>query len=138
MSYKLAADIVTVIHSILIFFVFISIGVSIFNKKFRPIEASILLIVIVLWSLYSGCPLTYFESYLRELSGFPLPSLINEGFIPHYLDKWLGLSITGKQIVIYTYFVAGLFFLLSIDWFYEYFVKISKLRKFKSKLKKYF
>ena len=130
MFYEYLANIVMVVHVFLILCLLFSILVSARFKKFRPLESGILLLVIVIWSLYEGCPLTYLENTLRVAASHPLP--IGEmGFIPYYLYAWLGLSITNQELVLTTYITAFLFFLVSIEWISPYVnVEFIRIRKF--------
>ncbi|OGM96346.1 MAG: hypothetical protein A3B86_04380 [Candidatus Yanofskybacteria bacterium RIFCSPHIGHO2_02_FULL_38_22b] len=111
----LLADALTAIHTILILSVFIGIFLSIRIKRFRPIEALVLLVAIVIWSLYEECPLTSAEVYLRNLSG-QVTSLGEVGFIAYYLSIWFNLSIYPTTITFLTYVIAFIFLLLSIAW----------------------
>ncbi len=129
MNYALLANIVTVLHTILIVGVLVGILISVRYKRFRPIEAAVLLGAVIIWSLYGGCPLTYLENFLRTLSGYPLP-LIETGFIPYYFSSWLGWSITNSQLTIATYVTAVIFLLVSIKWASPYInLEIIKIRK---------
>jgi Protein of Unknown function (DUF2784) len=128
MSYGTLANIVTALHCLFILSVFIGILICVKYKKFRPLEASILLCAIVIWSLYGGCPLTNIESYLRLESGSPIP--INEvGFIPYYLSTWFNLSLTNLQVELFTYGICILFVVISFEWIGGYLHKVTKLKK---------
>ena len=113
--HSMAADLIMIIHTILIVLVFLGILLSIKYKRFRPVEALFLLTAVVIWSIYGACPLTTLENYYRNLSGYPIP-LMEVGFIPYYFDKWLGLNISTDLITILTYAVAALFLVLTIEW----------------------
>ncbi len=129
MNYNILADIITIVHTLLIVGILMGILISARYKKFRPIESFALLGAIVIWSLYSGCPLTYLEDYLRTLGGNPIP-LTQIGFISFYLDKWFSVSITDKQLVTTTYITAIVFFGISVEWISAYInPEIIKLRK---------
>lgn len=115
MNYLFFADVILVVHAILIIGVFVGILLSVIYKRFRPIEASLLLIAIVVWSVYGGCPLTSLENYLRIQGGNPLP-LMEIGFIPYYLKQWFNLQMSGQAITVATYVVALVFVGLTIEW----------------------
>lgn len=115
----LFANIITVIHSFLIIFVLAGILLSIRYKRFRLIESCILLLTILIWSLYGGCPLTYLENHLRIAAGAEIP-LTKEGFIPYYVNSWFGIPISNDQLIIITYITASVFVLISIDWLSGY------------------
>ncbi len=118
-----------ILHWLLILSVFIGILLSVRYKRFRPFEAGILLVSIVIWSLYSGCPLTYLEDYLRNLAGYPLP-IVKTGFISFYFNNWFGVSITDYQLTITTYITALVFLVISIEWLNPFVnFEIIKLRK---------
>ena len=89
MNYLLLADMVTVIHTALVVGILFGILVSVRYKRFRPIEALFLLLAILIWSLYSGCPLTYLEDFLRASAGHPI-AISQVGFIPFYFNEWFG------------------------------------------------
>ncbi len=129
MSYDALANLVMVIHIVLIGVVFIGILISIRYKRFRPIESLILLAAIVIWSLYAGCPLTHLENHLRISAGTPLP-LTEIGFIPYYLNQWLSFSITDSQLTLATYTIAALFLITSVEWLSPFVnPEIVKIRK---------
>lgn len=120
------ADIVSISHALLIILVFIGIGVSVKVKRFRPIEAVLLLSAIVIWSLYGGCPLTTLEAYLRPELSEPL---LKQGFIPYYLNNFFNLSISGAMVEIITYILALTFLALSFEWELPIIRKFLKKRK---------
>jgi len=136
MSYENFANLVMVLHVILILSVLIGILVSVRYKRFRPFEATFLLLAVIIWSLYGGCPLTYIENSLRISAGHPLP--ISEiGFIPFYMDRWFNLPITNYQLKVATYITAIIFLFTSIEWASPYInPEIIKLRKSLGLLKK--
>jgi hypothetical protein len=109
------ADIVMIVHSFLIIGVLLGILISARYKRYRPFETIILLGAIIIWSLYSGCPLTYLEVWLREDSENST-ALLEAGFIPYYFEHWFGLSISRTQLIIATYSTAAIFLALSIEW----------------------
>ena len=129
MNYLFLAQVVTTLHTLLIAAVLLGIIVSIRYKRYRPIEALILLSAVLIWSLYSGCPLTHLESNLRVSAG--QTNLIDQmGFIPFYADQWFGILITRQQILLITYITAIIFFAISIKWISPYInPEIVKLRK---------
>ena len=120
MNYLLIADLVMMIHALLIISVFFGIFISFKMKKFRPIESFILISAIVVWSLYNGCPLTYIEDHFRNLAGTPI-DLLGQGFIPYYINHFFDTDITARNILTATYILSGLFLLLSIDWLAHFF-----------------
>ena len=130
MIYLYLATFVTIFHTFLILFVLFGILISVRYSRFRPIESIVLIIAIIIWSLYGGCPLTYLESFLRFQAGTPLP-ITEVGFIPFYLGKWFGLSATGSQVKLFTYILSFVFFATSIEWISPFVnPEIIKLRKF--------
>jgi hypothetical protein len=129
-NYVNLANIVMVLHVVLILSVFVGIAISIRYKRFRPIESFILLSAILIWSLYGGCPLTYLENYLRVYSGYPIP-ILEAGFIPYYFDKWFNFHITAYQLTVATYTTALVFLLTSIEWVSPFInFEIIKIRKY--------
>src|SRR3989344_9192662 len=135
MYYSLA-NFVMIVHAVMVVAVLAGILISLLYKTFRPMESMFLLVVVVLWSLYEGCPLTFLENNLRVLGEKPLP-LLENGFIPFYVNEWFGIPITNYQITVATYITATLFFLISIEWFSPYInFEIIKLRKAFVKFKK--
>jgi hypothetical protein len=129
MNYEILANSVMIFHVFLILAVLIGILVSVRYKRFRPIEAIILLSSIIIWSIYGGCPLTYLENSLRIYAGNPTP-LIQTGFISFYFDQWFNLPITNQQLTITTYITALIFFITSIKWLSPFInFEIIKIRK---------
>ncbi len=120
--YLALANAVTVIHAVLIISVFVGIGLGITIKRFRPVEAFILLFTVIVWSLYGGCPLTYLENYLRLRASHPIP-LVQTGFISYYSNRWFGLNFSDRNISIATYTVVAFFLILTMDWEFPYFKK---------------
>jgi len=128
-DYLLLADMVTVIHTALIVGILLGILVSVRYKRFRPIEALFLLLAILIWSLYSGCPLTYLEDFLRTSAGHST-ALSQAGFIPFYFNKWFGFFVTNREITIATYITAAFFFVISMEWMGPYaHLEIVKIRR---------
>lgn len=109
------ADLVTIIHILLIVIVLAGIPISIIYKKYRPIQSIILLSTVIIWILFDGCPLTYIENTLRINNGHPLP-IVESGFIVFYLNKWFDLSISNFQLTVVTYIAAFVFVFLSLGW----------------------
>jgi len=116
--YEILADIVTATHVLLIVGVFVGIAISIKFKWFRPVESFILLIMIVIWSLYSGCPLTYLEDSLRIKAFAPNP-ITEIGFITYYTKTWFGTAVSEQVVITVTYFIAALFFLFTLESFHK-------------------
>ncbi|MBX4195695.1 DUF2784 family protein [Candidatus Parcubacteria bacterium] len=130
MNYEVLANLTAITHIVLVFAVLAGILISIRYKRFRPWEAAAVLIVIVFWSLYGNCPLTLVESHFRDLAGHSLPLLVQKGFLPYYINKFLSLNLPGPVIGRFTYFVGGIFFLASIEWLSPYInFEIFKLRR---------
>lgn len=118
------------IHASLIILVLIGILISVRYKKYRPIESSLLLSAVIIWSIYGGCPLTYLENYLRVKSGESIP-ILKDGFISYYIEKIFSLNIPDKIIVITTYLVCIIFLLISIEWITPYVNPVLfRMRKF--------
>jgi hypothetical protein len=129
MNYTFLADLTAVVHVTIIFLVLFGILVSVRYKRFRPIEAAVLLIVIVLWSAYGNCPLIILEDYFRNLAGHPI-HLTGVGFIPYYAQKFLHLNISAHTVKASTYTTASVFFLATVEWISPYLnVEIFRLRK---------
>ena len=132
MSHLFIANILTAVHTTLILAVFIGIFLSIRIKRFRPFEALVLLIAVVIWSLYGACPLTTAEAFFRNQSGQDPSSLNQLGFIAHYLYSWFNLTISPTTISYTTYGIAALFLFLSIEWELPLLQRIQR-KVFKSK-----
>lgn len=116
MPYLLIANVLTIIHAVLIISVFVGIFLSIRIKRFRPFEALILLTAIVIWSLYGACPLTTVEAYFRDQAGQDTTSLNQTGFIAHYIYTWFNLLLSPKIVTLFTYGLAVLFLVLTLEW----------------------
>ena len=113
--YILFADMVMILHAVLIVAVFIGIFISLKLKRFRPIEALVLVSAVVVWSLYGGCPLTNAEDTFRKFGDQPIP-LKEFGFISYYLKTWFHLSLSEKMLEYLTYSLSTVFIGLTIDW----------------------
>lgn len=130
MNYALLANLTAITHFLLVLSVLVGLLISFRYKRFRPWEAGIVLVVIVFWSIYGNCPLTFLEAHLRELAHAPLP-LVEKGFLPYYINKITGVFIPGPIIGRTTYFVGGMFFLASMEWLSPFFhLELFKIRKF--------
>ena len=116
MNYETTANIVALSHGLLILIVLGGIFLSIRIKRYRPIEALLLILAVIIWSLYGGCPLTTLENYLRTIAGSPAPMLVTDGFIPYYLIRFFDWRISGDTITILTYALVFVFLVLSIEW----------------------
>lgn len=129
MKYEILANATAITHFALVVALLLGILISARYKRFRPWEAGTLLIVLVFWSIYGNCPLTVLENHLRILAGSPLP-LLEKGFLPYYINKFLDLNLPGPVIGRFTYFTGGIFFLASVEWISPYInFEIFKLRK---------
>jgi hypothetical protein len=130
MSYALLADGMAIVHLLTIIAVFAGLLWSFRHKRFRPFEAAVLLIVVVLWSYYGNCPFTIFEQHWRDLAGQDV-NLTSVGFLPYYANKFMDVSLTSKMVQRSTFFTGGVFFAASIGWLSPFFhMEIFKLRKF--------
>jgi hypothetical protein len=123
MDYELLANVVMVLHALLIVSIFLGILFSIKIRWFRPVESFALLTAIVIWSIFGGCPLTFVENYLRLHTSHPIP-LSTTGFIPYYLYNWFGLQLSNSAFVLGTYLIALLFFFIDLEWLSSFLKRI--------------
>lgn len=119
MNFNLLADITAVTHATIIAAVIIGLLISFRYKRFRPLEAGALLLIVVLWSYYGNCPLAILEEHFRILAGSP-SGITNVGFLPYYANKLLGISFTSKMVQQTTFFTGGMIFFASIEWLSPY------------------
>jgi Protein of Unknown function (DUF2784) len=127
MNFLFWADLVAFAHWFLIVGVLAGILISVFCKRFRPIESAILSFTIVIWSIYDGCPLTYFENYLRVNGGAPT-SLLEQGFISYYIHQWSGVYLSAGEVTAVTYATVALFLSLTIRWEWSLIKKFKRAR----------
>ena len=120
MSYGFLANATAVTHFTAIVAVIIGLLVSFRYKRFRPWEAGILLVVVVLWSYYGNCPLTILEEKFRTLAGSP-SGITNIGFLPYYANKLMNVSLTSQTVQRFTFFTGGTIFAASLEWLSPYF-----------------
>lgn len=120
MSYAFWADLTAVTHIISIILVIIGLLISFRFRRFRPWEAGILIVVVVLWSYYGNCPLTIVEQYFRDLAG-QNANLTSVGFLPYYANKFLNYGLSSQTVQKFTFFTGGTIFAASIEWLSPYF-----------------
>ena|SRR3989344_3184396 len=120
MSYGFLANATAVTHFTAIVAVIVGLLVSFRYKRFRPWEAGILLVVVVLWSYYGNCPLTILEQHFRDLAG-QNANLTSIGFLPYYANKLLNFEISSRMVQRTTFFTGGAFFAASLEWLSPYF-----------------
>ena len=120
MSYGFLANATAVTHFTAIVAVIVGLLVSFRYKRFRPWEAGILLVLVVLWSYYGNCPLTILEEKFRTLAGSP-SGITNIGFLPYYANKLMNVSLTSQTVQRFTFFTGGTIFAASLEWLSPYF-----------------
>ena len=120
MKYEFLANLTAITHISSIILVIIGLLVCFRYKRFRPWEAGILIVVIVLWSYYGNCPLTILEQYFRDLAG-QNSNLTSVGFLPYYANKLLSFSLSSSTVQKFTFFTGGTIFAASIEWLSPYF-----------------
>ena len=120
MNYNLLANTTAVTHISTIILVVVGLLVCFRFKRFRPLEAGILLVVVVLWSYYGNCPLTIVEQYFRDLAG-QNANLTSVGFLPYYANKLLNIGLSSRIVQRTTFFTGGMLFAASIEWLSPYF-----------------
>ncbi|MEX2013824.1 MAG: DUF2784 domain-containing protein [Parcubacteria group bacterium] len=120
MNYALLADITAVTHFISIALVIIGLLACFRYKRFRPLEAGALVVIVVLWSYYGNCPLTILEQYFRDMAGQDT-NLTAVGFLPYYANQLLDISFSSKLVQKATFFTGGAIFAASLEWLSPYF-----------------
>src|SRR3989338_4002862 len=120
MSYGFLANATAVTHFTAIVAVIVGLLVSFRYKRFRPWEAGIILVVVVLWSYYGNGPLTILEEKFRTLAGSP-SGITNIGFLPYYANKLMNVSLTSQTVQRFTFFTGGTIFAASLEWLSPYF-----------------
>ncbi len=113
------ANATAITHFSAIILVVVGLLVCFRFKRFRPWEAGILVVVVVLWSYYGNCPLTILEQYFRDLAG-QNTNLTSVGFLPYYANKLLNISLSSKIVQQSTFFTGGAIFTASIEWLSPY------------------
>ncbi len=119
MNYSLWADVTALTHITTVVAVVIGLLVSFRYKRFRPWEAGILILVVILWSYYGNCPLTILEQHLRDLAG-EKSNVASVGFLPYYFNKLLSINFPSRIVQRFTFFSGGALFAASIDWLSPY------------------
>ncbi|MDP3763092.1 MAG: DUF2784 family protein [bacterium] len=120
MNYAFLANATAGTHFTLIILVIVGLLVSFRLKRFRPWEAGILLVTVVLWSYYGNCPLTIVEQYFRDLAGQET-NLTSIGFLPYYANKFLNMGLSSRIVQRTTFFTGGILFSASIEWLSPFF-----------------
>ena len=129
MDYQFWANTIAVIHFLSIVLVIVGLLACFRYKRFRPWEAGVLLLVVILWSYYGNCPLTIFEQHLRNLADQD-SNLTSVGFLPYYFNKLIGLNLSSRLVQRSTFFTGGVLFASSIEWLHPYVnVHLFHLRK---------
>ena len=119
MDYSSWADATALTHFLTIIFVVVGLLVSFRYKRFRPWEAGILIVVVILWSYYGNCPLTILEQHLRDLAG-EQSNIASVGFLPYYFNKILAIDFPSRIVQRFTFFTGGALFAASIEWLSPY------------------
>lgn len=137
-----SANIIAALHFAIVAAVIIGLLISFRYKRFRPWEAGIILVIVVLWSYYGNCPLTILEQYFREMAG-QYSNMAAVGFLPHYANKLLNIELTSRIVQRFTFFTGGALFVASIEWVSPYlhfhvFSVRKNIRRFFRSLKKSF
>lgn len=134
MKYALLADTTALVHLTTIVVVLVGLMISFRYKRFRPWEALILIVVVILWSYYGNCPFTILEQYFRDLAG-QNSNLTSVGFLPYYASKIFDVSLSSRFVQRFTFFTGGAFFAASIEWFAPFFhMEIFKMKRIWKKL----
>lgn len=135
MNYAVLANAMAVTHITTIVAVVAGLLLSFRYKRFRPWEAGILIVIVILWSYYGNCPFTIIEQKLRDLAGQTGVNLTDMGFLPYYADKFLSIELTSRTIQKSTFFTGGVLFTASIEWFSPFFhMEVFKFRRFVKKI----
>ena len=138
MSYLTLANVTAIVHFITIVAVVVGLLACFRYKRFRPLEAGVLILVVVLWSYYGNCPLTILEEKLRMLAGKP-SGITEVGFLPYYANKLFGISLSSRLVQRTTFFTGGAIFTASLEWLAPYMhMEIFKLRKTLRKLVRHY
>ena len=120
MSYEFLANATAVTHFISLIAVVVGLLVCFRYKRFRPLEAGVLILIVIFWSYYGNCPLTILEEHFRTLAG-KASGITNVGFLPYYADKYLAISLSSRLVQKTTFFTGGAIFASSIEWLAPYF-----------------
>ena len=137
-NYLTLANTIAVVHFITIIAVIVGLLACFRYKRFRPLEAGVLILVVVLWSYYGNCPLTILEEKLRMLAGKP-SGITEVGFLPYYANKLFGISLSSRLVQRTTFFTGGAIFTASLEWLAPYMhMEIFKLRKTLRKLVRHY
>src|SRR3989344_7338387 len=115
MDYGNWADATALTHFLTIIFVVVGLLVSFRYKRFRPWEAGILIVVVILWSYYGNCPLTILEQHMRDIAG-EQSNIASIGFLPYYFNKILAIDFPSRIVQRFTFFTGGALFAASIEW----------------------
>src|SRR3989344_5971828 len=138
MDYLTLANVTAIVHFITIVAVVVGLLACFRYKRFRPLEAGVLILVVVLWSYYGNCPLTILEEKLRMLAGKP-SGITEVGFLPYYANKLFGISLSSRLVQRTTFFTGGAIFTASLEWLAPYMhMEIFKLRKTLRKLVRHY
>ncbi|MDO8565431.1 MAG: DUF2784 family protein [bacterium] len=113
-NYAFLADATAVTHFTILVVVIIGLLVSFRYKRFRPWEAGIVIVIVVLWSYLGNCPLAILEQYFRDMAGQNV-DINGTGFTTYYAEKLFGVDLPSRVIQRTTFFTAGVLFAGSIE-----------------------
>jgi hypothetical protein len=138
MNYAFWANVTAITHITILVAVVIGLLLCFRYKRFRPWEAGIVIVIVLLWSYLGNCPLAILEQYLRNLAGQNV-NIDAVGFTSYYASKLLGWDIPSRIVQRYTFFTAGVLFAGSIEALSPVMhVEVFRFRRFVKKQKRKF
>lgn len=115
MNYAFLANATATTHFAINILVIVGLLACFRYKRFRPWEAGLVVVVLLLWSYYGNCPLTILEQYFREMAG-QNTNLTSVGFLPYYAERFFNFELSSRVVQRFTFFTGGALFVASIEW----------------------
>jgi|SRR3989344_3182299 len=101
-KYQFYANLVLLFHALILLFILACLPLVILYPTFRIVPLILIILTIVQWRLMgSVCIFTKIENKLR--AKHDARTVYQQGCIVHYLHRWFGLSVTGRQVDIFLY-----------------------------------
>lgn len=98
MAYKRFADLMAVFHFLWFAFAFAALPLAVFGEGIRPFVLLFLIVTVVSWFIWGGCPLRIWENELRMKHD---PRTTYEGsFFSHYFKKAFGIHIPTMAVTV--------------------------------------
>lgn len=103
--YKLLADVVAVLHALLVLGALASIPLLLLISWWKFVVLIVLLITVVTWVIFHNCQLRIWELNLRRR--YHPQTAYDSTFIAHYLGEFLRLRVSDKAVRVFVNVLAA-------------------------------